>query len=170
MSHPLLYILSGLPGVGKTTLARLLARDLHAVHLRIDTIEQALRDARLPADGPEGYLIAYRLAADNLRLGLPVVADSVNPLAITRAAWRTVAAEASVPYVDIEITCSNPAEHRARVESRATNVPRLRLPTWDDVRTRAYDAWDSPRLMIDTAGQTESQSLRQLKLALTASR
>jgi len=41
----LLVVLSGLPGVGKTTVARDLAVASGAVHLRIDSIEQALRNA-----------------------------------------------------------------------------------------------------------------------------
>jgi predicted kinase len=82
----MLYIFGGLPASGKTTLSRHLARELRAVHLRIDSIEQALRDVAGRFNGPEGYVVAQRLAADNLRLGLSVVADSVNPLPITRAA------------------------------------------------------------------------------------
>ena len=45
LSGPFFVILSGLPGSGKTTIARELARRLGAVHLRIDTIEQAMANA-----------------------------------------------------------------------------------------------------------------------------
>ena len=41
----MLIIFSGLPGSGKSTIARALARRLRAVYLRIDTIEQAIRAA-----------------------------------------------------------------------------------------------------------------------------
>ena len=82
----MLYIFAGLPGTGKSTLAQRLARAQQAVHLRIDTIEQSLREVGCLINGPEGYVVAYRLAADNLRLGLPVVADSVNPLQVTT--WK----------------------------------------------------------------------------------
>ena len=41
---PALVVLAGLPGVGKTTLARGAARRLGAAYLRVDTVEHALRD------------------------------------------------------------------------------------------------------------------------------
>jgi predicted kinase len=162
----MLYIFGGLPGTGKSTLARRLARDRRAVHLRIDTIEQALRDAQGRCDGPEGYLVAYQIAGDNLGLGLSVVADSVNPLAITRTAWRAVATGAGGPFVEIEVICSDRAEHRRRVEGRVTDITGLRLPTWDDVVRREYEPWSSGHIVIDTAGATVDQSMRALEQAL----
>ena len=39
----MLIILGGLPGVGKTTIAKVLSKKLKAVYLRIDSIEEALK-------------------------------------------------------------------------------------------------------------------------------
>ncbi len=41
---PTLFILSGLPAAGKSTLSKLISQEYGAVYLRIDTIEQGLRD------------------------------------------------------------------------------------------------------------------------------
>src|SRR5580658_2823373 len=105
----MLIVLGGLPGVGKTTIARELARRLGAVHLRIDTIEQAILNAQGTREdiGEEGYCVAYAVAEDNLRLGRVVIADSVNPIQITRDAWLSVASRANVPVLEVEIQCSD---------------------------------------------------------------
>ena len=89
----MLIAFAGLPGSGKTTIASALAQRLKAVYLRIDTVEQALRSAD-PSNaeiGPAGYIVAYEIAAENLRLGRIVVGDSVNPVQISRDSWREVA-------------------------------------------------------------------------------
>ena len=41
----MLIIVGGLPGIGKTTIARELASQLGAIYVRIDSIEQAIRDS-----------------------------------------------------------------------------------------------------------------------------
>src|SRR4051794_6353849 len=94
----MLIVLSGLPAVGKSSLARPLSQRLRAVHLRIDTIEQALRSADvLKGDvGSGGYAVAYSIAEENLRLGATVIADAVNALDVVREAWRGVARRAAV--------------------------------------------------------------------------
>jgi len=164
----MLFIFGGLPGTGKSELASELAREVGALYLRIDTIEQALRDEGHALRGPEGYVIAYRVALENLRLGQHVVADSVNPIAITREAWREVGRSAGVPYYEIEVVCSDEEEHRRRVESRRATVPGLALPTWQAVVEREYEAWEGDVIVIDTAGQTPAESKATLARALRA--
>ena len=124
----MLIALGGLPGVGKSTLAALLARRLGALHLRVDTIEQAMRSAGFTVSGPEGYLAARDVAEDNLRLGHTVIVDSVNPLEVTRTYWRETAGNMAVELVEIEVVCTDEREHRRRVESRVDRRPRARAP------------------------------------------
>ena len=157
----MLVVLGGLPGVGKTTIARELAVTLKAVYVRIDTIEHALRTAGVQVEG-EGYSVAYGVAEDNLRLGQIVIADCVNPWTLTRHAWRSVANRAGVRLVQVEIVCSNVEEHRRRVDSRVSDIPGHRLPTWEDVMTRDYHAWERDRLVVDTAGRDVRQSVRRV--------
>ena len=109
----MLLIFGGLPAVGKTAIATGLAQGIKPVHLCVDSIEQALRNSKVTISGPEGYMVAYAVAEDNLRLGRIVIADSVNPVEVTRAGWRHVAKRAGKPRIEIEIVCSDQAEHRA---------------------------------------------------------
>ena len=163
MNVPMLYIFSGLPGSGKSTLARLLAGHTSACWLRIDTVEQGLRDiCGLAGIEGEGYRLSYRIALDNLRAGVSVVADSCNPIQLSREEWQQVAVDAGCRYVDIELICSSSAEHRLRVEQRQSTVPGLRLPDWSSVQQREYHDWQTARIQLDTAGHTPEQSFQQL--------
>jgi predicted kinase len=164
-----LIIFGGLPGTGKTTLARALAEQLGAVFLRIDSIEQALRQSQAFAGSMDdaGYRVAYAVASDNLRLGRTVVADSVNPLQITRTAWRAAATAVGARAVEVEVVCSNAAEHRRRIESRLTDIPSLSLPSWQEVCDREYDPWDRAHIVVDTSEGSVEQALVALRSMLS---
>jgi predicted kinase len=149
----MLIVFSGMPGTGKTTIAKKLALRLAAVYLRIDTLEQALIKSGIGyADiGSSGYFAAYAVARDNLLLGLSVIADSVNPITITRNAWRNCAFETGIEVVEIELICSDTTEHRRRIESRTADIPGHLLPDWKSVIEREYDSWNCDHIVIDTA-------------------
>jgi predicted kinase len=164
-----LVIFGGLPGVGKTTIAQELARQIGAMYVRIDSIEQAIRDCTPVVPPPldeAGYRIGYAVARDNLRIGRTVVADSVNPLLITRDAWLKVGQNAQVETVEIEVTCSDSREHRSRVETRLQDISELRLPTWEEVISREYHPWNREHIVIDTANRSVAQNVKTLREAL----
>jgi predicted kinase len=167
---PVLVIFSGLPGTGKTTLAKEISHYLGATHIRIDTIEQALRRSMLKIDRVEdaGYEIGYALAKDNLLLGNTVVADSVNPIEITREAWLLVAQEVGCASVEVEIICSDSHEHQNRVETRHADIVGHTQPNWNEVVTREYHAWKRTHLVIDTANKSVEGSKQELLNQLSA--
>lgn len=160
----MLIVIGGLPGTGKTTLARLLAARIGAVHLRVDTIEQAIVRSGLAQHplGPVGYVVGYALAEDHLRQGLTVIAESVNPLDVTRDSWRDAGVRAAVPVVEVQVICSDRLEHRERVTTRSIDIPDLPLPDWQQVLDHDYRPWSREHLVVDTAGQDAQQSLALL--------
>ena len=117
----MLIILGGLPGVGKSTIGKMVAQKIKAVQLKIDSIEQAIKEAKkcnpngIDEIIAEGYTTAYSVAKDKLEIGHTVIADSVNSLELTHHDYRQVALSLDKPYVEIEIICSNKLEHKKRV-------------------------------------------------------
>lgn len=160
----MLIVLSGLPATGKTTIAKLLCRKLHATYLRIDTIEQAIVSSlgNQIDLGALGYAVAYELASANLALGNLVVADAVNPLTVVRETWRKLAEHAASDIVEIELVCSDRIEHRRRVEEREADIPGHALPTWDEIQNRKYEAWASDCLVIDSAMVSPEEAVQQV--------
>ena len=150
---PKLIVFAGLPGSGKSSIARGLALATGAIWLRIDSIEQAIRGSSVAPGSLDdaGYRVAYAIAEDNLRLGRDVIGDSVNPWMLTRNAWRDVGLRAGAQVFEIETFCSDPKQHRSRVETRISDVPGLIVPDWVEVVGRDYHPWDRDHLTIDTA-------------------
>lgn len=157
----MLLIFGGLPASGKSTISKCVARELKAAYIRVDTIEQTLKDAGYDKIHSEGYELAYRVAADNLSLGVSVVADAVNPIELTRSAWRRIGETARVPITEIEIVCSDQVEHKRRIESRDTDIEQSMQVTWEDVIKRGYEPWLQAQIVIDTAGTAEQRSVEQ---------
>ncbi len=82
MDHPVLVVVAGRPGTGKTTLATALVPALGAAYLRMDAIVIPFLRGGLTDDeagaARAAYEVAHELAAENLRAGMAVV-DGLNP-------------------------------------------------------------------------------------------
>lgn len=161
----MLIIFGGLPGTGKSTLAKEISKYFRATYLRIDTIEQEIKNSSSGVDTvvEAGYLVGYAIAKENLYIGQTVVADSVNPIAITRKAWLDVAKNADVRAVEIEVICSDKKEHQKRVETRTVDIKNLKLPNWQKVLDRKYDTWERKHIIIDTANKSIKESVHELQ-------
>lgn len=97
-----------------------------------------------------------------------MVADCVNPVSESREGWRRVAEAAGAPLLEIECICSDETEHRRRVETRVTDVAGWTLPTWDEVRLRAYEPWDTGPLVIDTAQSSVEEAVQMIEARIRA--
>jgi predicted kinase len=158
----MLIVFAGLPGTGKSTLARRVAARLRAAYLRVDAIESALVTAGLcPEVGAAGYLAAERVAAGCVEAGLDVVVDAVHPVVESREPWL----RSPEAVLFVEVTCSDAAEHRARVESRVSDLPGVRVPSWPEVVARHYEPWKQPRLVIDNLGSPDAHVEEVLAVA-----
>jgi predicted kinase len=161
---PILVSFSGLPGVGKTTLARALAQEIGAVYIRIDSIEVALKNSGLQIHPAEdaGYLAAVAVAKDNLVHGLDVIADAVNPIALTRGLWAEAARACNARLLNVEIICSDRAEHRRRIEERRADIIGLDLPDWKHVQSREYEDWTESCVVLDTSKLVVNDCVKQI--------
>ena len=165
----MLVVFGGLPGTGKTTISRGVATRRSATYLRIDVIEQAIRTSGVPREvGPAGYVVANALAASNLANNHTVIADCVNPVRESREGWRATAAQARKPLIEVEVICSDPIEHRRRVERRVSEIEGLILPTWRDVLERDYAPWPEPHVIIDTAVLSPAEAIALVERLMDA--
>lgn len=145
--------------------------ELRAAYIRIDTIETAIDGAEgrfrqtNEWETPPGYAVGYDVAADQLRNGVDVVAESVNPLQASRDAWRDTGLRAGAHVIEVEVVCSDVDEHRRRAEDRILDIAGLTKPTWEQITNREYDSWDRDRVVIDTAILGVGESAQQIRAA-----
>jgi predicted kinase len=158
-----LIALAGLPGVGKSSIARRLAGRSGAIWLRIDSMDQAIwASGTAPSDLFDwSYRAAQSIAADNLALGLDIVADCVNDCQEARDGWEAAGQRAAAEVIWLEVVCSDLVEHRRRIETRSSDVMGLNLPNWDAVAARAYDKWNRDRIIIDTAHRSLEECVEE---------
>ena len=135
--RPLLIVVAGLPGTGKTTLARPISRRVGACYLRVDAIETALARHSGPVSGPEGYAVATEVARSNLLIGQSVVVDAVCPVPESRTVWADLAVEVSAKLVIFETQLADRDEHERRVSARTPDIQGHQVLTWDSVRAHS---------------------------------
>ena len=153
-----LIVLSGLPGVGKTSIGAAFAGHTGALQLSIDAVEEAMLASGLPPGwhvGVAAYEAVGALAVLNLRLGRTVAVDAVNDREAARQTWRSAAAQAGSRLDFVHLVIRDAREHERRLRGRDRGFAHVGEPSWADVldRRASYAAWTEKVIEMDTSAQ-----------------
>jgi predicted kinase len=156
----LLVVMSGLPGVGKSAIARELALRCSLFYVELDLLEAALFRQGISGDqlGWAGYEMITTLAANNLAIGNSVLLDAVTWTTAIRQTWSELVAHQGAQFRPIEVICSDHRVHRERLEQRCRDFEGLPETSRADVQhaIERYEPWTGERLILDSSGPKEA--------------
>ena len=140
--RPAVVMLMGLPGVGKSHVARLLCARLGAAHVATDELRSRLFIAAAYTDAENRAVFATSQALVEVLLGEGhrVVVDATNLLARNRAAVEELARRRAAPLVHVLVTAAE-ADVRTRLADRARSEDHSDADerVYERMRDRAFE-------------------------------
>jgi predicted kinase len=151
-TRPLLLVVTGLMGTGKSTLARLLAEELGTEIISTDEVRNELIPAGSGSDAfgegryrPESRVRVYkeliRRAADRLSVGTSVILDGTFLRGIDRDAAVRIGREVKADVFVVECVCP-PDTAMERIRARLSQIE----PAASEARPELYNSQAAERL------------------------
>jgi predicted kinase len=167
--RPVLIVVGGLPGTGKSTLAAALGRELDAPVFAKDVVEASLWRSGVTADHGSWQVaedLLTTLARAQVEAGASAVLDTVARVRASRDTWRGVAASQDATFLLVECICSDERLHRERLDGRTRGIPGWYELDWSDVEAAKarWEPWTDDRLVLDAVDPPASN----LRAALDA--
>jgi len=170
-ARPLVVAVGGLPGTGKSTLAKAVANTLGAELLRTDGIRHELLGSGERAAVDEGiyrpearqrvYQELFRRAAELAREQIPVVLDGTFSRASQIGEARRLATDARTIWLAVECCCpAEVAQQRIKNRLATGGDPSEARPEIHDLERQRWEAWpvELPQLRIDTTSPLADQA------------
>lgn len=161
-ARPRAAVVCGPPGVGKTTVAELVARRLDADILRTDVIRKELRPEPAYTDEEDRRVYDEMLtrARGSLAAGTSVVLDGTFRDAEHRRRARDVASRLDADFTLLRIECE-PAVVGDRIESRTDDASDADFEVYQEFRD-AFDPVSMDHVTVDNSHGIE-RTTRQVE-------
>jgi predicted kinase len=153
-----LVIFSGLPGVGKSTLATRLARELHRPLLCVDdVIGDVPQNAGVPF-WDSRVAVLLDVVETQLKIGLDVIVDSVF-MNMDRNHAQELARKYDMRFLPMYVYVSDENIWRERVMARYNELQNPDVATWERIQHQRerFRAWEpGTALFVDSVEPVES--------------
>ncbi|MDX8148964.1 ATP-binding protein [Lentzea sp. BCCO 10_0061] len=165
---PVVVLVAGIPGAGKSTIAELLARRLRTPIFSMDWVMGALVLGRAVTEENAyevGDLQLRASVARHVQLGIDVIVDATGHTREERDQWRELTERLGGVFVGVECVCSDEVLHRERIDGRDRGIPGWYATVpWEHVqRMRGlWEPWEDDHLVLDSAVETPDTSLERV--------
>lgn len=157
----MLVLIAGLPGTGKTTVARAFAESSGATHLNSDALRRqlGLMGHYAPEDKQKVYEALLENTRDALLKGQTVVVDSTFYNETVRSAFRHLAHDCQVPLRWVEVRANEVTLLKRLQQTRPDSEADYKV--YLDIR-RQFEPLPDERLVIDTDQETPQSAAQKI--------